>query len=1357
MAGAAPPRPSLVRHAWETIMRHRNRHAALLRLTLLAMLLLALIQSLGASTPVRAGDATPEAALDSAATEPVDPTPEQTVVPPEPTQTPTATAQVAVPTPAIPTGTATPSGPAGGVDAEVADVAAAATGATGVLITAIDLTNGNAPVAGVCATLLETVLGIWQDAGCTDAEGRLELNPAFRLSGATLFDIEIVLPSGYIGLDFIDLTLAEGVFREETLGLEVLPPATDTMRARDIGNDTPLGGVCWSYHAATTIYGEIGDLVIGPVCDDDNDGVTTIPDVPFGAYCIVPAPPTGYRATGDGTFCVDATGARDRTRAFAGNAAGSGTAIVTVTTAWGAPFAGVCLDATLQSGIVGDTLVASGCTGDDGVATITGLYSGDYRLTATISPTTTIEPDPIDFAIVDAAPVPLAMTIEMKTAPVRFDAVVGSGPELLPGACYAVMTAVAGKPGPTAIVPEVCDDDRDGTVELAGVPYGSACIVVTPPDGWYRPGKDYSLCHEFFGGYWTIGFIPIPKPAPPTRTPLPTSTPFPTPAPAENEPNGNLLVQTCAYTGFAFNLRLYDLCTPVGAGVRLGVVQNGVQIATIVTDNAGRAQLDLPARTQFRLTYLDGAAAGWVPGPDQETRNRYGANDAFSFSPAGGNPMWTMTVRTDSWSGWNNGAAIGGACYRIVDSDGNELLPAACDDDNDGLVVIGELPAVIEFLGAIPYRAEMVSPPPGYEPFTNPSVGLVTVDHPDTWIASFRYQPVELRVKTVDENGDPLPYWCYTHQEVFSICDTDGNGTVAFNQLQPGTLMVFTAEGYGAGYFPTTPSKSITIGSAPIQELVFTAAPYGTDRDDRADVRFTIRDTQGEVVWESDDICFSISPNSGVPAGTLCADTNGVLIFRNLPTGSYTLNLVSNAFAGCETPQSFPPQAFSVSAGDLGTTIDVPVVFRCPKPEQSDSCTAFRQPVARHVQIYLGTLTDPETGDVIDEGMELSEALSFLAADELGRWADNPVADKVNLTTLLPWTMDPEVSADWGNEPDWDGNPRGALLAQFGAHGGIVAGEPVLLGQTQVTGSVDGEIFFLVEDDPMLALYPECGPDTGTLYVSYFRMATIEVYRVDATLAASRPGPTPTATPEPACSMTAERSITAAYGALTDDHGNPIYTGLALSDHIPPGLIDAIAAGAAPDAVRGLLDDWLDPETGDDAWAFAAPEALDPNDALAAQFHAEGDDVALDDPQSAGTQEYRFTSYAWVGQNELPSGCVAAASLDLLFPVELETIVTVDYVELNAALGGAGPVGPSPSPTATRTPTPTPAAGPVETAVPAVTPTLTPVSVNALPDTGARGSGRDGGATWPLLLVGMLVVVATWVNRRARRGVGPAQ
>jgi|GEM_PF-2571598 len=1245
---------------------------------------------------------------------------------PEPT--PTTEAPVIETSTSNPTPTTTPP------TTPTSEVGALALGDTGVRVTIKDgVTDGN-PIAGVCMTLMETNLGIWQDSGCTDANGQLELNPIFTFSDPTLFELELVIPPGYSGEDFHFVTLIPGTVIETFYVLGVADPADDTMRAFDLDDNTALGGACWSYYTTTTILDQPGDLAFGPICDDDSDGTTLIPQVAFGAYCIVVTPPTGFRVAGDDTFCTSAQRNRDVTKGFISGSGGSASVVVTITTTLGLPQPNVCVAAVLELVALLEYIeLSSACSGVDGVATITGLVPGNYILYVNNHPAYVIPFDRIDITVPDATPFQVDATVDQITGDSTLDAVIGWGPTTLAGACWSLTPNDNGVPGPVTIIGPLCDDDGDGRVTMEGVPFGSFCYTVLPPSGWHRPLADYSFCRADIGyASWRVGFIPVPGTPRPTNTPFPTQTPFPTPVPAENEPNGNVVVQNCSYTGIDFDFRMFDLCVPVGSGVRLGVIQNGVQVEVLVTNASGLVTLALPARSTYRLRYLDGNSSGFVPGPGQEERNRYGAADSFSFTPAGGIPDWTMTVRTTSRSYWNNGALIGGACYRIVDDQGNERLPAACDTDNDGITVVGSLPAEVGFGGLNPYRAEMTSPPPGYDLSPGSRIGLPQPGNPPVWTAGFTYTPVQLRIHTVDENGDPLPGWCYVSSTfLFSSCDAvDGDdGTTTMTSFAVGDQVVITAEGYSEGYFPDTPSKLITIGSGPTQDVTFTAYRYGTDRADRADVRFTLRTNTGTILNESDDICFSISPASGVPAGELCADSNGVLIYRNLPVGSYSLKLERNTFAsGCGSPSTFPQIPFSVSAGDLGTVIEIPVVFTCPPPPPSSNCQVVRYPITRSVDIYLGTLTDPDSEDVLVEGLQFSESIPFLMTQDLLLSAVNPDPERITRDSIEPWVLDASDSTVWGDQPDWDGNARQGLLDQFADSGPIIAGEPELIATREIVASIGIEFIILSVNDPRRADYPECSASAQTVEVLLLHQGTINVYELNATLARDdQPEPTPTQTPKPFCSTTVTRSLSAAYGELTGPDGERIFTGLELSDHIPAGLIEAIQRSGAPGNVEDLLGEWFDPQASDETWGSDSSEALDAEGNLVASYQEVDEDVNIGTATDGGAEEYRFSTYRWVDQSELPAGCFTAASFGLLVPVEQETIVRLAFTELNATLGGS--IDPSPTPTGTSTPTPTGTAGPT------VSPTSTAVSVTTLPNTGAQERNSSSDGRWVIVLI----------------------
>ena len=1245
----------------------------------------------------------------------------------------------------IPTATVTPTA------TSTPEVAALVLGDTGVRVTIHDgVVDGN-PIAGVCMTLMETYLGIWQDSGCTDENGQLVLNPIFNFSEPTLFEIELVIPPGYAGEDFHFVTLIPGTILESFYELGVADPADDTMRAYDLNDNNALGGACWTYYKATTIPDQPGDLAFGPICDDDGDGATRIPQVAFGAYCIIVTPPTGFRVAGDDTFCTSAQRNRDVTKGFINGEGGSASIVVTITTTLGMAQSNVCVAAVLELEALFEYIeLSSACSGIDGVATITGLVPGNYILYVNNHPNYVIPFERFDVVVPDSTPVDVDAVVGQITGESTLDAVIGWGPDRLAGACWSLTTNDNGVPGPVTIIGPLCDDDDDGRVTMEGVPFGSFCYTVVPPTGWHRPLADYQFCRSEIGyASWLVGFIPVPGTPRPTNTPFPTQTPFPTPVPAENEPNGNVIVQNCSYSSIDFGFRLFDLCLPVGAGVRLGLIQNGSQVEILVTNTNGLVTLDLPERSSYQLRYLDGNSADFVAGPGQEARIRYGAADNFSFTPSGGIPDFTMTVRTTSRSYWNDGALIGGACYRIVDDQGNERLPAACDTDNDGVTVVGTLPAVIG-LGGLrlsPYRAEMTSPPPGYDITSGTRIGIPQPGSPPIWMARFTYTPVQLLIHTVDENGDPLPGWCYVSSAfLFSTCDDDDDGTTTMTSFATGDQVVITAEGYSEGYFPNTASKLITIGSGPEQEITFTAYPYGTDRADRADVRFTVRSNTGTILFDSDDICFSIAPASGVPAGELCADSKGVLIYRNLPVGSYSLKLERNAFSGCASPSTFPLIPFSVSAGDLGTTIEIPVVFQCgtPPPDES-SCSVFRNRVTRSVDIYIGTLTDPDSGDVLANGLQFSESIPFLMTEDLLKASVNPRPESITRDTIEPWVLDANESSVWGEQPDWDGNARQGLLDQFGESGPIVAEEPELIATVDVVGSIGiVEFVFLAPNDPRRADFPECSSSTSFVLILVFHQATVSVYELDATrVHEDDPEPTPSQTPEPFCATTVNRSMSAAYGELIGPDGEPMLTSLELSDHIPAGLLEAIKSGDPPGEVDDQIDAWFDEEASDETWGLQPPEGLDVEANLVAGYRQVDEDVNIGASTAAGIEEYRFSTYRWVDQSELPAGCFSAASFGLLVPIEQETIVLIEFTELNATLGGSI----SSSPTATATPTLTPT--PTGTASPIVRPTSTAVSVTTLPNTGARDRSSSLNLLWAFL-VAVALTVAFGVRVRPR-------
>jgi hypothetical protein len=74
-------------------------------------------------------------------------------------------------------------------------------------------------------------------------------------------------------------------------------------------------GACWSY--TENDGGAPGSTIAGPVCDDDNDGIVVLSDLPAGSSCFVVEPPAGYyRPEGDYVSCASDLGGGETTLGF---------------------------------------------------------------------------------------------------------------------------------------------------------------------------------------------------------------------------------------------------------------------------------------------------------------------------------------------------------------------------------------------------------------------------------------------------------------------------------------------------------------------------------------------------------------------------------------------------------------------------------------------------------------------------------------------------------------------------------------------------------------------------------------------------------------------------------------------------------------------------------------------------------------------------------------------------------------------------------------------------------------------------------------------------------------------------------
>lgn len=1245
--------------------------------------------------------------------------------------------------------------------------------------------NFGPPLANVCATLMQTTTNFWLASGCTDANGVLLLQPWIPYDQPGFGEVRFDTPSGYQPIDSIGVTILPNAINDYLRFAQPAAPVARSFFAVQRADSSPLGGACWTFYSQLNT--DVGSLILGPLCDDDLDGALVVPDFPAGAFCYGVTAPAGYVLLGGTPICREfPPGETDVTRAFipgaVGEDPGPGLLDVRTVSEWGLPIPDVCvaLSRQIDGGQYAD--VATGCTDANGEARFQGLIEGTYVVSSSSVPK---DFEGFDATVnVSAAGELLTITVpsHARTGSVSITVYAFAGPDTVGGACANFTTIEEGVPGDTVVVGPNCDTDGDGEIVFSAVPTGDFCFVVTPPAGWYRADGQYSTCYTVGTSAvtWRIGLQPVPTPTPTptpraTKTPSPTRTPSPTPTrtptAAPDEPKGNLAVQNCQYSEYRNTPPdlYYNLCSPVAAGVRFAVVQNGADVATVVTAADGTLTVVLPRRAAYQLRYLDGNGPEFAPGPGELARIRYGAGDTFTFTRSTPITMLTMTVRTKLTMYGSADELLGGVCYRIIaKADGAELLPPACDTDGDGITIIGQLP-VASHAGGLggEYLAEMTAAPPGYSIQVQRRPGVVMLAAPDVWESLFYFERVSVRVKTVDPDGNVVTGFGYTfaesvggHGTIFwDFEDLSGNDgyTPGFRAV-PNQFIEIRADRPRAGWKTDLYSQSVTVLASGEIVVTFVARPYGSDEPDRANVRIVFEQVgdgdASRIFWLA---CASLSPASGIPNGELCADDpDHALLFRNVPLGSYSVLATLDYTGGprCLLPSSIPQVV--IGSGQLGTTVELRIGITCPVVEPPGSCFALRENTdsERIINVYYGEVTDAPNGNVIGSAFQVSEALPDALVRELR--TTNPFPDVLTQERLAPWTIVGLESPIWALQPDWDGDAGGALRAEFRVISpDAVPGNAVLQGSAVVYAGFQSLIYFLGgPNDPLRAAFPECKPTENFLIVATSYVATLNVYRQDATIPAPEVTPEPTATlypsPEAVCETSADRNVTIAFGTVTDPRtGRTMYSGLESSVHLPKAIADAILAGDPPDLVGALLDDWIDSDLDAGAWPFSANDQ-DAIAALKAALANQGDEVVIPDDGVTSTDAFTIEVYRLIGEGELPAGCFTTNTIGLLVPVSQTTTANVTFVRFDATLAQdaptATPTG-TPTPTATSTAESTPEAteSPEATAEPTgesepdKTPTPAGQPVTQLPVTGAVTTAPGNRMALNLLLIFLAV------------------
>ena len=1286
----------------------------------------------------------------------------------------------------------------------------------------VHLNDANGPVlANICASLYGRDHHDWNSTDCTNGEGEMFLPVLVPSFGPKQYLIEIENTPGYgmpPGNEFV-ATLPYGTVDTFNIWAVAQLAGTETLKAIDAVSGTLVGGACWEYqHDDAT--------VIGPVCDADNDGIVTIPDITADSYCLVTTPPPGYNLVGTEPLCAPQQVRNGTYTKLVFNQASGGSLHLIAQTPWGQGQRDVCVQ--LSASIGGNqTDFSAGCTNASGVLNLDGLLPGSYTLTSTGLPAAFVAWSPIALSINTGTTTD--QTISLVTNPngnINITSVLYYGPETLSGACYSYTTNDQGKPGPYTVIGPVCDTDNDGVTVLTGVPMGPFCFaLVSPPPGYYRQSPDAFYCDDQMrGGTTSVGFSPIPSPtatatnagtATKTKTPRPTSTPWPTattipsPPPAGNEPNAGLVIQNCHYTDPASNPQFF-LCESGGAGVRLQVIQGGQVVQTITTGASGVATVTLPNRKPYTLHYLDGNTT-WASGDNEETRSRYTGTDTFYFQPGPSvNRAWHLTVSVNNtvwpqgdWTGTSQ--PLGGACARIDGNDNQTYIAERCDTDNNGIIDFGTLPPRIDpRYGFSFYKAVMTQAPAGFPLRIDNSFGSPSAADPFTWAASWTYGTHEIQIRAEDPEGNLVGGYCYK----VSIADgntilnynynRDYQGILNFGTLSflPGTQVTITPQCQVAGYAIDTTPQVTTVPTGYRSVVTFVTHKYGSEGANQASVRivatsFKYQNSVNIVLASFDDsntsaLCLRLTPNSGNPANGTCVDgpKTREAVFRNLDPGTYSITEALNT-SGCTLHSS--GASFTITNADLGKEKLVRYVMDCNNDRLN--CTAFRTGLpGRAVNVYYGTLYDEHNNPVATK-LFMSESIASDLYDQLIQSAlpDNAI---VNASALQAWAIPfaGQTSATpWSMQPDYDNNAQQLLTNIWNGYANAVVDAPVDRGTIQAESIGAIGVYFGPLDEQIKTEWPECADlapsGIAFLYTSY--ASPVHFYRLDARIVpptatatattTATASPTPIPSPAAVCTTNVLRNVEAFYGVLRDEDGKTISSNLALSDHIPAALSDAIRHADSPGKVKNLISHWIDTALVEQDWGTAPGGGLDPATELQSQYGGQTIRFVLGDTTDLGTETYAFTTYVLYDSASVPAGCIlpadfAAAGLGTLIPVEQTTTVTVHYMGQDATAQGQVLPTATATPQPTGTDTATPTSIPTEPTGASVTPTQSPentevpatavptrsgaqesptTAVTTLPNTGAHPS-RTGTDRWWLMVV-LLILAAGSLGVTIRR------
>ena len=667
----------------------------------------------------------------------------------------------------------------------------------------------------------------------------------FQLEPGDYVVTETQDPEGFSGLGQANLTVEEGGGTFQVTHTATAPIVqTGNLIIYKVDQDgNALPGSCFNVRPRSGTEGD----EINP-CDADDgsdDGVIEVGQLNEGRWRVEETTvPAGY--TGQKAFNTDITADQTIEETVVNTLAAAETGNLTAYTAdsGGNPVGGVCYNVVASDNDLGEQCDEDG----DGDMGLTDLQVGTYTVSQSSVPDG-YEQDSneqqVDVSAGQDARVDFVSPASVaETGNLRIVVEDGDG-NRLGGACFTV-TGSDGQPSN-----EICDDDGDGDTSFGDLAPGEYSVDQTvAPAGYQVAGSESARVQS--GDTQTVTIVN---------------------RPAEAE-SGALVVNVTDTDGFSI----------IGACVRVSGPQNAE-----ICDNGdgdgdpeeGIIRFDgfAPGEYQIEATSLP---EGFDPAEPIQATVEAGQDVTASLvsgvtivepTPI---PAGSVLVRKVDGSG----ERIEGACFAL---DGAQTYGPVCDNqEGDADDATGRI--LIENVLAGDYTLTEATAPSGFSPAEGQPISVVAGETARVTVENLPAAG-SISVSTIDQDGNPVAESCYTLDGGDAVCNDDGDGLVAFENVSAGdhsVTQVKTPDAYGLS---DQTEQSINVAAGANAPLTFQIALLP------GSIEITKTDDAGNPLGTA---CFSIDGGE-----TICDDDNGdgnadagVILINGVATGQHTISEV---------------------------------------------------------------------------------------------------------------------------------------------------------------------------------------------------------------------------------------------------------------------------------------------------------------------------------------------------------------------------------------------------------------------------------------------------------------------------------